>query len=99
MRKKDCKKILDLKDMGCLLQVNAHGLLKPKRRWIRRWLLKRIKDQSISFIASDAHDTTYRPPSLIKAFQLISKKCGEDHANRLMNTNPQKIIQNSEISF
>ena len=76
------KKIFkDFADNGILMQSNAGALIDRKRR---RKVLKLLKSGTVSFIASDAHNTTVRPPNLGEAFEIIEDSLGEDTVDRLI---------------
>ena len=80
---------------GALFQVTAMSITDKD---MRGHALKMIKKGCVHAVASDAHDTKKRPPILSGAFEIISKKLGNDVATRLFIHNPQKIIQGEDIS-
>lgn len=96
-KKKDYNKIIELREMGCLLQINASVLLKRNKPFLRRWLIKRIKDETINFISSDAHNTTYRNPILSSTYKLVEKKVGISIANKIFIYNPERILIDKEL--
>ena len=76
------KRILkDFADNGILMQSNAGAVIDRKRR---RKVLKLLKSGTVSFIASDAHNTSVRPPNLEEAFEIIEDSLGEDAVDRLL---------------
>lgn len=95
--KEDLKLLLSLKEKGCLIQINAGTILKPDNRWQKRWLYKLIKNKTISFISSDAHNLDTRKPGLKLTYNLIAKKFGEQIAQDIFVNNPNQIILNQEI--
>lgn len=95
---KDCIKLLKLKNRGCLLQINSSAILKAKKKWLKKWMIKRLKDNTISFISSDAHDIKVRKPILKEAYNIVRKKAGEDIAYNVFIANPKKIIFNEAIN-
>ena len=90
--KDDLKKILELKAMGCFLQINANTILAPQKRWLKNWIYTGLTNQTISFIASDAHNVIQRPPVLNRAFTLVRKKLGAKIADDVFFSNAQAII-------
>lgn len=63
-----------LLEMPLTLQVNAESL---KGGWLqRRFCFKLIKERQAVLIGSDCHDTVKRPPNLLQARTLITKKLG-----------------------
>ena len=76
------KRILkDFDDNGILMQSNAGAVIDRKRR---RKVLKLLKNGTVSFIASDAHNTSVRPPNLEEAFEIIEDSLGENAVSRLL---------------
>jgi protein-tyrosine phosphatase len=59
--------------MGKHAERMAHELLA--NRWVH-------------FLATDAHNTTSRPPKMNEAFELVAKKYGPDYAHLLCVSNP-----------
>ena len=76
------KRVLkDFADNGILMQSNAGAVIDRKRR---RKVMKLLKNGTVSFVASDAHNTTVRPPNLGEAFEIIEDTLGEDVIDRLL---------------
>ena len=65
-----------LYDCGILMQVNASFICT---RASRRKAFKMLNEGRIHFIGSDCHNMTTRPPKIGEAYELISKKFGEDY--------------------
>jgi protein-tyrosine phosphatase len=59
--------------MGKHAERMAHDLLA--NRWVH-------------FLATDAHNTTSRPPKMREAFDVVAKKYGPDYAHLLCVSNP-----------
>lgn len=63
-------------------QVNTRSIVEGgffQRRFVKRML----REGMIDAIATDAHNTTSRPPRMKSAWQLICRECGPEYANRL----------------
>lgn len=95
--KSDLDKLMILKNDGYYLQVNAKVILDSDKRYIKKWVFKGIKNGTISFVASDAHDLQHRPLMMKEAYDIISKKIGKEYANRVMQENQEKLIRNEHI--
>jgi protein-tyrosine phosphatase len=84
-------------EAGCLVQVTANSLTGS---WGRRakaaamWLLKK---GLIHVIATDAHDTKYRPPVLSEAREVAAKELGSAEARRLVEENPRAIVEGRDF--
>jgi protein-tyrosine phosphatase len=51
----------------------------------------------IHFVASDAHDTSRRPPGLRRAYEMIAGRWGEETARRLTSDNPRAVIEDRPL--
>ena len=79
---------------GYLLQSNATF---PYSKESKKVIMDLIEKGKLSFIASDAHNT-YRPLSLIEAYDTIARKFSEETAELLMEINPKRVIQNKPVT-
>ena len=66
---------------GILMQSNAGAVIDRRRR---RKVLKLLKKGIVTFIASDAHNTTVRAPNVAEALEIIRKTLGEDAVDDLI---------------
>lgn len=87
----------ELLDLGALLQLNADSVLGANGFAVKRFCHKLLKAQKAHFIASDAHDTTHRPPLLRECFLKIHKKYGAEYAAGLFYGNAQAVIENRTV--
>ena len=82
---------------GCKAQITAMSITghfgKPIQSTSKNWCQRGL----IHLIASDAHRPTGRAPKLASAYQFITDWMGEDSAELLFLTNPQRIIDGNEI--
>lgn len=83
----------ELNRKGVLLQLNADSVLGAQGFRVK-WLCKKLLNQLLVFcIASDAHDSAHRPPTLRKAFLAVAKKYGPDYARAMFDQNPRFILE------
>lgn len=94
---KDMETIEELADAGVYLQVNSGSLLGYLGGAKKRFVKKLLKEQLVTFIASDAHDSEKRKPQFKKCVEYLSKKIGEKMVWQIFYENPQKIIENEII--
>ena len=79
---------------GCLSQLTAMSLtggFGPSTRAIA-WQM--LRDGHCHFVASDAHDTEYRPPLLDSARALLDQEIGPELSTLLLVEHPRAVIEN-----
>ncbi len=79
-------------ERGAFVQINSEAF--HERHKIRSFVNKMLKRDMVHFVATDAHDTEYRPPQLYREAEYIAKHFGEDMCYRLLVDNPAKVINN-----
>jgi len=95
-KKDELYKIAELKDMGCLLQINTGIILESAKGWIKKWVMQNLKDGTISFVASDGHSIDRRKPILDEAYKKVLKKLGKQVADDVFYNNGLKMIQTNK---
>lgn len=70
--------------MGCRLQLTAASITGSFGRSIKKLSEQLLKQDLVSCIASDAHDTRYRTPDLLPAYRRLSTLLSPDRADFLM---------------
>lgn len=86
-------------ESGCLLQVTALSLLGRFGKQAKAFTDLLLSKDLAHIVASDAHDTRYRPPQLKAAFEYVSKMCGPERAERLFITNPAATLTGDPIDM
>lgn len=89
--------LASLVDRGARLQVTAASLVGTYGRAARTAALRLLDADLVHFVASDCHNLKQRPPGLSDARRLVAKRCGEEHAQRLFELNPQAILEDREL--
>jgi protein-tyrosine phosphatase len=79
-------------ESGCLLQVTAQSFLGRFGKQAKAFADRLLQQGLVHIVASDAHDTKYRPPSLKEAYEYVSKVCGERRAGLLFVKNPTAAL-------
>lgn len=95
-------RIGELKDLGCLMQVNSSSILKPKLFGDRHKTYKKrakvfLEKNIVDFIASDMHNITNRKPYMKEAYVIIKEKYGKERAEKLFKKNQEKLLENKII--
>ncbi len=81
-----------LVDLGCLLQITADALTGAWGHKIKKTCESMLKKDLVSFIASDAHGTGRRKPSLSQARKAAARIIGQDAADQLIQSNPREVV-------
>jgi protein-tyrosine phosphatase len=71
-----------------LIQVTAGSVLGQMGKHAERMAHELLANRWVHFLATDAHNTTSRPPKMHAAFELVAKKYGPDYAHLLCLSNP-----------
>ena len=100
--KNDEKKVRDLINMGCYTQINSSSVLKPKLfgdtyKFMKKRAQFFLEKDLVHFVASDMHNLDPRPPYMQEAYQIISKKYGESHAEQLFRKNQELLLRSEYI--
>ncbi|MPN44280.1 Tyrosine-protein phosphatase CpsB [bioreactor metagenome] len=78
--KEDAVKIKELLAMGAVLQMNSRYLL---HFLTRRKAVALIRQNAVSLLGSDCHNTTTRPPDLAAAWEIAKSLCGESRLSEM----------------
>jgi protein-tyrosine phosphatase len=90
--------LLELKAMGCFLQVNATFLIKKFKNYsLRQWIMNQMSLGKISFVASDSHNLKNRRNNLLEAKKLLARRMPDERIDIIFNKNPKRIICNESI--
>ena len=98
----DEKKVRDLINMGCYTQINSSSVLKPKLfgdtyKFMKKRARYFLERDLVHIVASDMHNLDGRPPYMKEAYEIVSKKYGQDKARELFILNPEKVIKDQII--
>lgn len=86
-----------LLDLGALTQVTAVSLLNMAGRFAFDVASRMLDAGMVHFVASDAHDTRFRPPGMSRAFRRVAETLGEPVARELFITNPRAVVENRAL--
>ena len=98
----DEKKVRELINMGCYMQINSSSVLKPQLfgdtyKFMKKRARYFLDKDLVHVVASDMHNLESRPPYMREAYELIAKKYGAEKARELFETNPSNIINDQLI--
>lgn len=84
----DQPRMVDWLRGGVLVQVTAGSVLGRMGKQAERMAHELLEKRWVNFLATDAHNTTSRPPRMHDAFELVAKKYGPEYAHLLCVSNP-----------
>jgi protein-tyrosine phosphatase len=84
----DQPRLVDWLRGGVLIQVTAGSVVGRMGKHAERMAHDLLANRWVHFLATDAHNTTSRPPKMREAFEIVAKKYGPDYANLLCVSNP-----------
>ena len=93
------EKLLKWVEAGCYVQVTAASFQGRFGKQAKQSAELLLEHRLIHFIASDAHNTSSRPPVLSEAFRAIAAAQGEEVARALLEANPRAAIENRSLPW
>lgn len=77
---------------GLLIQVTADSLTGHKGKKAEQMALDLLDKRWVHFLATDAHNTTTRPPRMREAYNLVANRYSTSYAHALCVTNPLAVF-------
>ena len=90
----DNKLLKDILNEGAHLQVNASSVINKETKNSYKFVNYLLKNELVSFVASDVHNTGSRGFYLDEAYKTIRKSCSATYAEKIFNINQNNIIMN-----
>jgi protein-tyrosine phosphatase len=84
----DPVRLVDWLRGGVLIQVTAGSVVGRMGKHAERMAHNLLENHWVHFLATDAHNTSSRPPKMREAFELVAEKHGPDYAHLLCVSNP-----------
>ena len=82
-------KVKLLSEEGVLIQLTASSFMKKSQH---KFIKELLMMNAVDLVASDAHDTTLRPPTLSEAYHIVARYYSKAWANRLFIETPMKVF-------
>ncbi len=82
---------------GCLMQATAASILGSFGRQVEETALRLIRRGTVHFVASDAHGSASRRPSMRRAFERLLDIVGREAAETLCRHNPAALLCDGRI--
>lgn len=83
--------------LGALVQLTASSITGGFGRRARYWSERMLDEGVVDLIASDAHNTTGRPPIMSGARDAVIARLGEAKALEMVYNNPARILRNEPM--
>ncbi len=84
-------------ELGCYVQITAASCTGTFGRAAKACANELMTRGLVHFVASDAHDTSYRPPDLSQAYALLAGQWGEATVRPLFVENPAAVLTGNAI--
>ena len=83
--------------IGCFVQVTAGALTGGFGAKSRDYAMRWIGEGLVHFVASDAHNMSWRPLRLLPAYDVVRERFGEEKARALFIENPLAAFEGREL--
>lgn len=94
----DRKRIQELIDMGCYIQINAESVIGNAGLRMKKMTAEFLREEVVHFVATDAHrESGKRSVQLKKCSAYLVKKYGKEYADRLLWKNAGYILRDEEF--
>ena len=94
---RNLSRIASLKQIGCVIQVNAEAIVDLKGRGVARVMRPVLEAGLVDIVASDGHDVHSRPPDLAEAHEVLSAEFSDVTVAAWLWDNPARILHDREI--
>lgn len=84
--------IRQLRNEGCLFQVNAYSFENEKNISIKKFARKLLDKQYVDFIGSDAHSLNHRPYNMSEGINYIYTHCDKEYADMICFKNAENLL-------
>lgn len=89
----DMNILYDLIEMGTLVQITVGSITGDFGRAVKRNAFALLRLNMVHILATDAHNTSTRPPLLSKALGMISKVTSAEDARKMVSETPAAVIK------
>lgn len=93
----DSERLGNLVRLGALSQITGSSLAGTFGSRVREIAEEMVRRRCVHFLASDAHDLSYRTPDLGPAMKKLRAIVGDEEARRMVFDNPAALLEGREI--
>jgi len=93
----DLSLVRQVVEQGALMQVTASSVVDACSRDQPGIVTDMLREGLVHVIATDTHDTQWRPPILSAASQACAATLGERQASLLVETNPARLLAGEDV--
>ncbi|MCU1322876.1 MAG: Protein-tyrosine-phosphatase [Acidobacteriaceae bacterium] len=93
----DQLRMMDWMRGGLLVQVTAGSVLGHMGKQAQKVAHQLLANRWVHFLATDAHNTSSRPPRMREAYELVAEKYGSEYAHALCVGNPLAVFQGKPL--
>lgn len=86
--------IRDILNEDAHFQINASTIVNKEEKESCKFVNYLLKNELVSFVASDVHNKDSRAFYLDKAYSVVNKICSHSYAEKIFKENQEKIIMN-----
>ena len=84
--------IKTLKAWNIPMQINAYSLVEEKNEATKKLARMLLKNKLVTFVGSDAHRTTHRPPNIKSGVEYIYNNCDGKYADDICFRNAERCF-------
>lgn len=88
----DIEAISELKQKGCLVQVNVYSVCEESKEIIKERARELLQRKMVDFMGSDAHRIGHRPPAVEKGIVYLYEHHEKAYVDRILEGNARKIL-------
>jgi protein-tyrosine phosphatase len=86
--------IKDILNEGAHFQINASTVVNKEDKESYKFVNYMLKNELVSFVASDVHNNNSRAFYLDKAYSVVNKMCNHSYVEKIFKENQDKVIMN-----
>jgi len=90
----DNQLIKNILNEGAHFQINASAVINKESRESHKFVKFLLRNELVSFVASDVHNRTVRAFYLDEAYRVVNKICSHFYTEKIFKENQENIIMN-----